>query len=153
MKTITIKNLSIQFDGNSTDSPLKQAQEALELINITLQREPYGLGAQILSSGLDNSDVETEGDLQINGIRETGSSRTGRLSATYKEIVDKIGKPNVTDMDDESKVKASWGFKDNEGRKSFIWCYKYPSAESCENWSVDGDKSLLKELFGENNIS
>lgn len=59
MKTITIKNLQIQIDeNNSGSSPKEQAQNAIEQINGVLQREPYGLGAQIMSSGLDDSDIE-----------------------------------------------------------------------------------------------
>jgi len=90
--------------------------------------------------------------IQLLQIRETGGSRTGTLNATYQEIVDTVGKPNVTDMDDDKKVKASWGFSDascfSKGRKGFIWCYKfYGDAKDCTSWSVDGDKDLLNELF------
>lgn len=64
--------------------------------------------------------------MNIEMIRETGGSRRGTLSATYSEIVSVVGSPNVTDMDDEYKVKASWGFQDSStGRKGFVWCYKY----------------------------
>jgi len=52
-------------------------------------------------------------------------------------------------MDDADKVKASWGFKDSQGREGFIWSYKhYGKKETCKEWSVSGDKELLKELFG-----
>lgn len=60
MKTIQIKNLVIQIDLDSQnqDSVQEQVQSAIDQINGVLQREPYGLGAQILSSGLDDSDIE-----------------------------------------------------------------------------------------------
>jgi|APCry1669189665_1035243.scaffolds.fasta_scaffold40201_1 hypothetical protein len=60
--TITIKNLTIQFDAEQTTSgtPLEQARQAIEQINLALQREPYGLGAQIFESGIDISDIETQ---------------------------------------------------------------------------------------------
>ena len=59
MRTITIKNLVLQFDGDDSDlSPKEQAQNVIDQINGVLQREPYGLGAQIMSSGLDDSDIE-----------------------------------------------------------------------------------------------
>lgn len=59
MKTITIKNLVLQFDGDDSDlSSKEQAQNVIDQINGVLQREPYGLGAQIMSSGLDDSDIE-----------------------------------------------------------------------------------------------
>lgn len=83
-------------------------------------------------------------------IAECGASRTGTLSATYKEIVEKIFKPNATKLDDPYKVKASWGFEDEGGRQGFIWCYKHQGKkETCTEWSVDGDKNLLTELFGD----
>ena len=59
MKTLTIKNLTIQVDGRGKN-PLKEALEALDLINLALQNEPSGLGAQILVSGIDSSDVSVE---------------------------------------------------------------------------------------------
>lgn len=60
MKTIQIKNLVIQFDSNSEseESVKEQVQSAIDQINGVLQRETYGLGVQILSSGLDDSDIE-----------------------------------------------------------------------------------------------
>ena len=59
MKTITIKNLTIQVDipkihGNM----VADAQTAIDLINKALQSEPSGLGAQILGSSVDASDIE-----------------------------------------------------------------------------------------------
>ena len=87
--------------------------------------------------------------MKIRPIKETGSSRTGTLNTSYSNIVAKLGEPNVTDMDDEDKVPASWGFQDEEtGRKGFIWAYKYyGNLHGCRSWSADGDASLLKELF------
>lgn len=51
MKLITIHRLSLQFDagqithGNRDD----QARQAVNLINRILQREPFGLGAQLIA--------------------------------------------------------------------------------------------------------
>ena len=51
VKAITIHRLSLQFDagqitpGNRDD----QARQALELINLILQREPFGLGTQLIA--------------------------------------------------------------------------------------------------------
>jgi len=49
MKTITIRRLDLQFDANQLThgSAEQQARQALELINLTLQRQPFGLGAQL----------------------------------------------------------------------------------------------------------
>lgn len=87
--------------------------------------------------------------MKIEGIREVGGSRQGTLGASYEEIVAVLGEPNCTDLDDEYKVKASWGFKDADtGREGFIWCYRFwGEPEQCTSWSIDGDKSLLGELF------
>lgn len=58
MKTITIKNLTIQVDINKLHgNGVADAQTALDLINKSLQNEPIGLGAQILFSSLDSSDI------------------------------------------------------------------------------------------------
>jgi hypothetical protein len=51
MKTITIRRLDLQFDAGqiTKGSAEQQARQALELINLTLQREPFGLGAQLFA--------------------------------------------------------------------------------------------------------
>lgn len=82
-------------------------------------------------------------------IQKIGGSRQGTLSTTYEDIRSKVGRANVTKLDDPSKVKASWGFEDAEGRQGFIWCYKhYGALKECNEWSIDGDKNLLFDLFG-----
>lgn len=49
MKSVTI-HVSLQFDADQVTSgnPVQQARQAIDLVNLALQREPYGLGAQIL---------------------------------------------------------------------------------------------------------
>jgi len=49
MKVITIRRLDLQFDAGQVThgSPEAQARQALDLLNRTLQREPFGLGAQL----------------------------------------------------------------------------------------------------------
>jgi hypothetical protein len=85
-------------------------------------------------------------------ILEIGSGREGTLISSYENIVSKIFEPNVTKLDDPDKVKASWGFIDNNGRKAFIWCYKYKKPKKCFEWSIDGNMDLLKEIFGDDQI-
>lgn len=59
MKTLIIKNLTIQVDINKLHgNGVADAQRALDLINLSIQNEPSGLGAQILFSSLDSSDIE-----------------------------------------------------------------------------------------------
>ena len=51
MKVITIRRLDLQFDADqiTRGSAEQQAAQALDLINLTLQREPFGLGAQLFA--------------------------------------------------------------------------------------------------------
>ena len=51
MKTITIRRLDLQFDANQiTHGPTEQqARQAVDIINLSLQREPFGLGAQLFN--------------------------------------------------------------------------------------------------------
>lgn len=59
MKTITIKNLVIQLDIPKVHGNMvADAQTAIDLINLSLQREPHGMGAQIMASAIDASDIE-----------------------------------------------------------------------------------------------
>lgn len=65
MKTITVRNVVLQFDGDQVTSGDKryQAGQAIDLINTILQREPFGLGAQITWAGASPSqDVEVGED-------------------------------------------------------------------------------------------
>lgn len=56
MTTITVTGLTLQFDveGDVEESKLLEvASQCIDIINGSLQREPYGMGAQILTgSGL-----------------------------------------------------------------------------------------------------
>jgi|LULO01.1.fsa_nt_gb hypothetical protein len=83
-------------------------------------------------------------------IYKVGSCRNGSLKATYDEIVERLGPPNVTHLDDPYKVKASWGFKDYLGIESFIWCYKVDDPTTCTNWSTGGSVSLINDIFERN---
>ncbi len=60
MKTITIRRLDLQFDaGQITHGPAaEQVDQAIALINLTLQREPFGLGAQLIVHR-DEIEIET----------------------------------------------------------------------------------------------
>ena len=62
MKTIVVKKIELHFDeGFLGGDPERQAKDAIHAINLTLQREPYGLGAQLLYQGGDVT-VENWGD-------------------------------------------------------------------------------------------
>ena len=51
MKVITIRRLDVQFDAGqiTRGSAEQQARQAVDLINLALQREPFGLGAQLFA--------------------------------------------------------------------------------------------------------
>jgi len=64
MKSITIHRLSLQFDAGkiTQGTDQQQAEQAVDLINGILQREPFGLGAQLFATP-DETEVESaEGD-------------------------------------------------------------------------------------------
>ena len=50
MKTITIRRVDVQFDADQVTQGTseQQARQAVELINLALQRQPFGLGAQLI---------------------------------------------------------------------------------------------------------
>ena len=50
MKVITVHGLPLQFDPSQITHGHhdQQVRQAVDLINLTLQREPFGLGAQLL---------------------------------------------------------------------------------------------------------
>ena len=52
MKAITIHRLTLQFDADqiTNGSDVDQAGQAVDLINCVLQREPFGLGAQLIDT-------------------------------------------------------------------------------------------------------
>lgn len=57
MKTLNIKNLVIQFDSKGGD-PVQEAQEVVDLINKIIGMSELESQPQIMSSGLDSSDIE-----------------------------------------------------------------------------------------------
>jgi hypothetical protein len=59
MKSITVHRLSLQFDAGqiSGGTPEAQADQAIAQINAILQREPFGLSAQIIAT---REEIEVE---------------------------------------------------------------------------------------------
>jgi hypothetical protein len=51
MRTITVHRLVLQFDADQITKGNRQQQthQAIDLINLVLQREPFGLGAQLIA--------------------------------------------------------------------------------------------------------
>jgi len=60
MKAITIHRVEVQFDADQVThgTAEQQADQAIEQINLTLQRQPFGLGAQLIVHR-DEIEVET----------------------------------------------------------------------------------------------
>ena len=60
MKTITVRRVDFQFDADQITHgrPAEQVDQAIQLINLTLQREPFGLGAQLIVHP-DEIEIET----------------------------------------------------------------------------------------------
>ena len=63
MKVITIHRVEVQFDANqiTQGTAEQQAGQAIEQINLALQRQPFGLGAQIIVHR-DEIEVETHNE-------------------------------------------------------------------------------------------
>jgi hypothetical protein len=63
MKSIIIHRLSLQFDADQITHgrPGEQAVQAVALINAVLQREPFGLAAQLIATR-DEIEVESATD-------------------------------------------------------------------------------------------
>ena len=63
MKAITIHRVEVQFDADqiTKGTAEQQADQAIEQINLTLQREPFGLGAQLIVHR-DEIEVETRNE-------------------------------------------------------------------------------------------
>jgi len=61
MKAVTV-NVQIQFDaeGVSKENITNYVREGIDLVNLELQRSGIGSQPQILSSGLDRSDIEVQ---------------------------------------------------------------------------------------------
>lgn len=91
--------------------------------------------------------------MQIEPVREVGDFLVARINATYNEIVETLGfEPNVTDLDDPSKVKAAWGFT-VDGERAAIWCYKVNDPRLCNSWSFYGNIEDAQKLFGFRKVS
>ena len=60
MKIITIRRVDLQFDADqiTNGTAEQQADQAIELINLALQREPFGLSAQLIVHR-DEIEIET----------------------------------------------------------------------------------------------
>ena len=60
MKTITVRRIDLQFKAGQIThgKSARQVDQAIELINLTLQREPFGLGAQLIVHR-DEIEIET----------------------------------------------------------------------------------------------
>ncbi|MAH32724.1 MAG: hypothetical protein CMG78_12085 [Marinobacter sp.] len=61
MPRILIKHIGIEINADNfqAESPVTYAEQSIELINLALQRDPYGLGAQVVIEGdLDEDNVE-----------------------------------------------------------------------------------------------
>lgn len=86
--------------------------------------------------------------MKIEPVLKVGDSCTSNIQTTYDRIVSVLGfEPNVTHLDDPSKVKASWGFT-VDGVRCGIWCYKYyGSRENCTHWSFYGPSEIAQKLF------
>jgi hypothetical protein len=60
MKVITVRRIDLQFDADKIahGNAEQQVQQAIDLLNLALQREPFGLNAQLIVHP-DEIEIET----------------------------------------------------------------------------------------------
>ena len=78
---------------------------------------------------------------------QNGSYLQFQVLATYDQIQEQLGKPNIDD--DMSKVRVSWAVRHQDCRKLAIWDYnqfKVP-LENIMSWNAWGDMTLANDLF------
>ena len=78
---------------------------------------------------------------------QNGSYLQFQVLATYDQIQEQLGKPNIDD--DMSKVRVSWAVRHQDGRTLAIWDYnqfKVP-LENIMSWNAWGDMTLANDLF------
>ena len=78
---------------------------------------------------------------------QNGSYLQFQVLATYDQIQEQLGKPNIDD--DMSKVRGSWAVRHQDGRKLAIWDYnqfKVP-LDNIMSWNAWGDMTLANDLF------
>lgn len=128
MRVITINNLTLQFDADQIThgNALQQAQAALDMINLELQRQPYGLGAQIMTTSVDNADVmESDSDVDkstwVVRIRATMERDVRVMADNEKEAIEsaheEFNVAYVGDTDFEANEKY---------REEMLSCTKLP---------------------------
>jgi len=60
MKTITVKDLSLQFDSHHDIDDIEEyVRSTIELINLALQRNPYDIAARILAWDISKDQIIT----------------------------------------------------------------------------------------------
>ena len=102
MKATTLHGLTLQFDAGQIThgSADEQAHQAVELVNLTLQREPFGLGAQLIvhaevlaplvdflqaaSEAVGNCEESLEGLIGLRGWLEDRLPRLIKLTHSLK---------------------------------------------------------------------
>lgn len=65
MKTLTIKNLSLQFDIFNDEDELEATQELIDSINEILYRQIPDCSPLIFTSGINRSDITVENRPEI----------------------------------------------------------------------------------------
>ena len=78
---------------------------------------------------------------------QNGSYLQFQVLATYDQIQEQLGKPNIDD--DTSKVRVSWAVRHQDGRELAIWDYnqfKTP-LDNIMAWNAWGDITLADDLF------
>jgi len=85
----------------------------------------------------------------ITPVQSLSTHKQRTLELTYGQLVALLGEPNTTELENCSKITASWAFRDDRGRTGFVWAYEADPV-TCTSWSASelGAGGLLSDLFG-----
>ncbi len=71
------------------------------------------------------------------------------LHVRYKDIKKLFGNCNLLTC---QYVDSAWGIEDKSGRVAAISCHKHDKRPEINSWRIDGDKSLIVDIFGKDKI-
>jgi hypothetical protein len=58
MKTLTVRNLTLQFDADDSENNLEATQQMVDAMNLVLGEQFNMSSPQIFASAIDDSDIE-----------------------------------------------------------------------------------------------
>lgn len=104
MKSLTIQNLSIQVDMPDDADPKDFAREAIEILNLSLQREPHGLAAQIFNEGSNQPFLDIS--VKDRDTEDSEQEETDMDNITTGLPINSVRDPEYSEIDQKRAVNA-----------------------------------------------